>query len=115
LTRPSGEHWRAVKRIFRYLRQTMELGIRYQNSGGNMILKGYSDADYAGDTETRRSITGYIFTIAGGAVSWKSQRQSMLSLSTTEAEYVAASAASKELIWLRRLLNDIDCRCDEFC
>jgi len=95
------------------LRQAVELGIRYQSSGGNVILTGYSDADYAGDTETKRFITGYIFVITGEAVSWMSQRQSMVSLSTTEAEYVAASAASKELIWLRHLLSDIDCRCDK--
>ena len=89
------------------------LGIKYQRSGDNIILKGYSDADYAGDTETRRSTTGYIFMISGGAVSWTSQRQSTTSLSTTEAEYVAASTACRELVWLRQLLCDVDCRCDQ--
>lgn len=112
LSCPLDEHWRAVKRIFRYLRGTMDFGIKYQGRNDVMLI-GYSDADYAGDIVTRRSTTGYIFMISGGAVSWTSQRQSMVSLSTTEAEYVAASAASKELVWLRRLLNDIDCQCDQ--
>lgn len=113
LSCPSEEHWRAIKRIFRYLNGTIDLGIRYQRSGNATTLTGYSDADYAGDTETRRSTTGYIFTISGGAVSWASQRQSMVSLSTTEAEYIAASTATKELVWLRRLLNDVDSQCDQ--
>lgn len=113
LTCPSNEHWCTVKRIFRYLRRTMNFGIRYQSCNDDISLKGYSDADYAGDAMTRRSTTGYIFVISGGAVSWSSKRQRMVSLSTTEAEYVAASEASKELVWLRRLLNDVDCRCDK--
>lgn len=105
----SDEHWQAIKRIFRNLRGTSCYGIKYENQDDNMTLIGYSDADYAGDIETRRSTTGYIFTMAGGGISW-SKRQSMVSLSTTEAEYVAASTAGREMVWLRRLLNDINHR-----
>lgn len=91
----------------------MDFGIKYQGHGDNVTLTGYSDADYARDTATRRSTTGYIFLMSGRAVSWTSQRQGIVSLSTTEAEYVAASTASKELVWLTRLLSDIECRCDQ--
>lgn len=83
----------------------------YRNGGSNFELIGYSDADYAGDIETRRSTTGYVFCLANGAVTWSSQRQKMVTLSTTEAEYVAASTAVRETIWLRKLLSDIGCPC----
>lgn len=69
---------------------------------------GYSDSDYASDLDARKSTTGYIFMLNGGAVTWSSQRQRSVALSTTEAEYMAACAATKEAIWLRQLLSDID-------
>lgn len=100
-------HWRAVKRIFAYLKGTSGYGIKYQRSETASDLVGFSDADYAGDLETRRSTTGYIFQLAGGPITWASQRQKLVTLSTTESEYVAASAASREAIWLRKLLSDI--------
>ena len=71
------------------------------------MLVGYSDADWAGDLETRRSTTGYLFQLGGGAISWNSKRQSSVALSTTEAEYMALSAATQEAIWLRMLLEDL--------
>lgn len=104
-------HWRAVKRVFRYLAGTTTLGIKYDAS--NLTLVAYADADYAGDVETRRSTTGYIFNLSGGPISWCSQRQKSVSVSTTEAEYVAASTAARELVWLRQLLNDLECQCEE--
>ena len=85
-----------------------DLGILYKKSNCEINLTAYSDADYAADLQTRRSTSGYIFTIAGGCISWASQRQSLVSLSTTESEYIAATLATKELVWLRQLLNDID-------
>lgn len=107
------EHWRAVKRIFSYLKGTAEYGIKYVGGGSKSELVGFSDADYAGDIETRRSTTGYVFCLTNGAVSWSSQRQKLVTLSTTEAEYVAASAAARESIWLRKLLSDIGCPCEK--
>jgi len=103
-------HWMAVKRIFTYLLSTIDYDLLYKNQdNNNEILVGYSDADFAGDIDTRRSTTGYIFTIDNMPVTWTSQRQKLVTLSTTESEYVAAASAAKEIIWLRKLLKDIDC------
>lgn len=68
---------------------------------------GYSDSDYANDVDTRRSTTGFVFMLNGGPITWNSQRQRTVALSTTEAEYMAGCAAAKEAIWLRQLLSDI--------
>lgn len=68
---------------------------------------GYSDADWAGDKEDRKSTSGYIFQIAGGPVSWRSKKQDTVALSTAEAEYVALSSAAQECVWLRRLNSEL--------
>ena len=68
---------------------------------------GYADSDYAGDLDERRSLSGYIFTIGGRAISWRASLQSIVALSTTEAEYIAIIEAMKEAIWLKDLLNEI--------
>uniref|UniRef100_A0A3Q7JAX8 Reverse transcriptase Ty1/copia-type domain-containing protein n=1 Tax=Solanum lycopersicum TaxID=4081 RepID=A0A3Q7JAX8_SOLLC len=100
---PGREHWQAVKRIFRYLRGTSDVGLIY---GGDTqcLVTGYSDSDYAGDVDTRRSITGYVFTLGGSVVSWKATLQPTVTLSTTEAEYMALTEAAKEGIWLKGLI-----------
>jgi hypothetical protein len=72
-------------------------------------LKGYCDADWGGDLDTRRSTTGYMFFIGDGAISWNSKRQPTVALSTTEAEYMATTQAAKEAMWLRQLMSDIGC------
>ena len=105
----SNDHWRAVKRRLAYLSGTIGHAIEFRGGGSEHV--GYSDADYAGDVETRKSTTGYMFQLAGGPITWASQRQKIVTLSTTEAEYVAASATSREAIWLRRLLSDVGCPC----
>ena len=102
-------HWTAVKRIFRYLKGTDNFGIVYSNQPNALI--GYSDSDHAGDVDTRRSTTGYAFILSGGCITWASKRQSTVSLSTTEAEFIAACEATKEAVWLRKLLNDIEHPC----
>lgn len=91
-------HWQSVKRIFRYLIGTTNIGIKYTNGGRAFELIGFSDSNFASDIEIRRSITGYAFCIADGLVSWSFQRQKLVMLSTTEAEYVAAATAAKEAI-----------------
>lgn len=103
-------HWQAVKRIFRYLIGTSDVGIEFTSGGSTCELIGFSDSDFASDVVTRRSTTGYAFCLANGIVTWSSQRQKLVTLSTTEAEYVAAAAAAKEAVWLRKLLNDLGCR-----
>lgn len=106
LEKPNMAHENAVKRIFKYLKGTINFGIFYASGGTNKLI-GYSDADHAGDIETRRSTSGYIFKLNDGIISWSSERQKSVSISTMEAEYIAASEASKELIWIRRLLCEI--------
>ena len=102
-------HWRAVKRILRYVKQTQDFGLLFTRDYSELI--GFSDADYAADLDTRRSTTGYVFMMSGGCVTWCSRRQATVSVSTTEAEFIAASEASKEAIWLRKLLSDIGHEC----
>lgn len=101
LNAPSKTHWNAVKRIIRYLKSTSELGIYYSRED-KLQLPGFSDSVYASDKDTRKSTTGYIFKLSNGAVTWSSKRQQAVTLSTTEAEYVAACQATKEAIWIRR-------------
>ena len=104
---PSQEHWKAVKRVLRYIKGTLDYGLLYQSSqNGNVQLKGYVDADWGG-AETRKSISGYLFSLGNNLVSWASKRQATTALSTTEAEYVAASSAGQEAVWLRLLLQSL--------
>jgi len=91
---PTESHWFAAKRILRYLKGTTELGIYYKK-GGDANIVAYTDSDFAGDLDDRRSTSRYVFLLGSGAVSWSSKKQAVVSLSTTEAEYiVAASCAS---------------------
>jgi hypothetical protein len=106
---PNHTHWTAVKRIFRYLKGTLSLGIEYSRDArrGNELV-GYSDADYAGDRDNRRSTSGFVFMLAGGPITWASRKQLSVALSTCEAEYMAMSKASTEAMWLRKLLHEVD-------
>ena len=70
-------------------------------------IRGFVDADWVGDLDQRRSTSGYVFSLFGGTVSWMSKRQSVVALSTTEAEYMAATHASKEAVWLQRLCSSM--------
>ena len=106
---PGQLHWNAVKRIFKYLKATSHYGIVYSPEDiDSFRLLGYSDADFAGDVDSRKSTSGYVFKISGGPVTWSTEKQSTVSTSTTEAEYIAASTAVKELLWLVQLLKDLD-------
>lgn len=106
-------HWNAVKRVLAYLSGSRDVGLMYRQTGDESPVVGYSDADFASDVDTRRSTTGYVFCMSGGPVTWSSQRQKLVTLSTTESEYVAAAAAAKEVCWLRKLLSGIGYRCDK--
>lgn len=101
MTSNNDKHWRAAKGVLRYLAGTIQLGLVYGQREG---IQGYCDADFAGCQQTRKSTTGVVFTLYGGAIMWQSKRQSIVTTSTAEAEYVAASAAVKEALWVRKLL-----------
>ena len=110
MSKPGKEHWTAVKRVFRYLRGTSDYGLCYQGRPGLdrvLDIHGFVDADWARDLDQRRSTSGYVFNLFGGAVNWMSKKQSVVALSTTEAEYMAATHASKEAVWLQRLCSSI--------
>jgi hypothetical protein len=96
---PRLEHWNAAKRILRYMKGTYNLGLEYQN-GGNVQLAGYTDSDWAGDTDDRKSTFGYIFYLDLGAIPWSSKKKATISLSSTEDEYKGETLATQEATWL---------------
>lgn len=100
---PSLEHWTAVKRNFRYLSGTRSFEISYNGHYSSDII-GYSDSDWAGCLSSRRSTRGYIFLIAGGSVTWRSKKQTIVSTSSCEAEYVTSYLAAQESTWISRVL-----------
>lgn len=101
---PGRTHWEAVKRVFRYLKGTKDWKLVYGTEEKG--LEGYTDAD-GSSQEHRHAISGYAFLIDGGAVSWSSKKQELVTLSTAESEYVAATHAAKEALWLRRFIGEI--------
>jgi len=102
LSCPEEDHMSAAKGVLRYLRGTTRLGVVYS---GSEPLQGFVDADWAGDIDGRLSTTGFVFTCNGGAIAWASKRQSTVATTTAEAEYVAAAMATREALWLRKLLS----------
>jgi hypothetical protein len=107
LDNPSPEDFVKVKRIFRYLSGTANKGLVYRPEFKSGIIESYSDADHGGDLESGRSTTGVVCLYAGGAISWLSQKQTSVAISTTEAEIVAASEGAREIVWIKRLLNSM--------
>jgi hypothetical protein len=103
---PVENHLMAAKRILRYIRGTQELGILYKK-GSQAELIAYSDSDYGGDVDDRKSTSGYVFMMGSGAVSWSSRKQPIVTLSTTEAEFIAAAHCVCQGIWLKRILECI--------
>ncbi|GAQ93561.1 hypothetical protein KFL_016490010, partial [Klebsormidium nitens] len=103
---PTEEHWRAALGVARYLSGTAELGVTFGGSAEPLV--GYADADYAGDVDSRRSTTGYVFLVYGGAASWSSRLQPTVAASTVEAEYMSAASAAKEALWLKKLCGDLE-------
>lgn len=97
LDKPTKTNWNAVKRIFKYLRRTVNYGLKFTKSM-NLELTCYCDAGFAGDVETRKSTSGYLLKIGDNTIAWGSQKQRVVTLSTAEAEYVAATQGLKELI-----------------
>ena len=98
-------HWNAAKRVLRYLRGSSSNKIVYHKTSKDIV--GYIDADHANDLDDRRSYTGFVFVLAGGAVSWESRKQKSVQVSSTLAEYIALTEGTKEASFLRLFLGDI--------
>ena len=103
---PTTQHWNAVKRIFRYLQGTKTFGLLFKGNGSSNCY-GYSDADWGGDRSDRKLSSGYCFYVGDSLISWRSSKQSCVSLSTAEAEYVALASAGQQAAWLIKLINDL--------
>ena len=106
MQKPYVEHLNAVKKILRYVAGTKDLALKYSRLP-SFFLFGYTDSDYGGDKDDRKSTFAYVFSIGSGAISWASKKQSTISLSTTEAEYRAMFVVAQEAIWLRHILKEI--------
>ncbi|KAK8455568.1 hypothetical protein SEVIR_4G141001v4 [Setaria viridis] len=108
MEKPRQEHLAAVKHLLRYIAGTIDYGLVYPKlTKGDSRLIGYSDSDLGGDVDERKSTAGVIFFLGGMVISWSSQKQKTVALSTCEAEYMAGAAGACQAVWLRRLLSDI--------
>ena len=106
IKKPKSTHLMAAKRILHYIKGTISYGLLYTRCDGFQLI-GYTDSDWARDVDERRSTTVYVFFLDNTAFSWSSKKQVIVTLSTYEAEYVAASSGVCNTIWLRNLLNDL--------
>ncbi|XP_031279413.1 secreted RxLR effector protein 161-like [Pistacia vera] len=105
MSNPGIEHWVTLKWLLRYINSTMHVGLDFCKRNSTLDLVGYVDSDFASDRDSRKSTTTYYFTLGGNCISWKSQLQPLVALSTIEAEYVAVTNAFKEAIWLQGILK----------
>ena len=108
MSRPTTVSMAAAKALLRYLAGTSDYRLTFSGSSSINQLAIYTDSDYAACPDTRKSVSGYVITLNGGAVDWRSKKQSTVTLSTTEAEYVAAAAATREVLWFRQLATALD-------
>jgi hypothetical protein len=102
---PSAEDWRRLKRVLRFIKFSRDWKLVFVRSNSFEVI-GYSDADFANDTD-RKSISGFCFIMNGGAISWKSKKQNLVTTSTAESEYVALASAVKEALWIRKLEREL--------
>ena len=103
---PKRSHWLSAKRVLRYLKGTSNIGLCFRDTGDD--LTGYTDSDWGGDIVDRKSRTGFIFKLSNSAISWESRKQKSVAISSTEAEYMALTEATREAVYLRRFLNKFD-------
>ena len=103
---PIESHWLAAKKLLRYVKGIIELGILYKK-GDYTDLIAYTYSDFAGDLDDRKSTSGFVFLLSSGAISWSSKKQPVVTLSTTEVEYIAATYCACQCIWLRRVLKQL--------
>ena len=102
---PNGDHWKGIVRVLRYLRYTRDYGLHYIRYPA--VLEGYSDANWISDVKNSKSTSGYVFALAGAAISWKSSKQTVIARSTMESEFIALDKCGEEAEWLRNFLEDI--------
>lgn len=106
---PKEFHFAVAKRVLRYLRGTTNYGLFYKKSESDQLV-GFSDSDYAGDLEDRKSTSCYVFMLSSGAISWSSKKQQVVALSTTEVEFIATASCACQGVWLRRILEELHCK-----
>jgi hypothetical protein len=113
---PTEAHLTAVKHTLRYLNKTKDWTLFYP-ANEPLVLEGYADADYAACLDTRRSFSGYVFRLGKSVISWRSRKQTSVSTSTTESEYVALSLACRQMQWFQKAFADlrIDVQCALRC
>lgn len=102
---PTKLHWDAVKRVMRYMIHTKDLSIVFGGTGTSMTPVVYVDADWAGDRESRRSMSGFVAVMSGAAVAWSTPPQEVVALSSAESEYILLCHGARETVWLRRLVS----------
>ena len=102
---PSSEHWKSITRVLRYLRYTREYGLHYVRHPA--VIEGYTDANWISEIKDSRSTSGYVFTLGGAAISWKSSKQTVIARSTMESEFIALDKCGEEAEWLHHFMEDI--------
>ncbi|XP_047941793.1 secreted RxLR effector protein 161-like [Salvia hispanica] len=107
MANPGSVHWEALKWLLRYLKHTAKYGLCYSKCDDGVLLTSFVDSNYANDRDKRKSTTSYVFTVCRSCVSWKSQLQHIVALSTTESEYIAITEAMKEAVWLKGVLSEL--------
>ena len=107
MEKPTQEQYNGIKRILRYVKGTEDYGLFYKKGDMKGELIGFSDSDFAGDCHNRKSTSSYIFLFGRIAVKWSSQKQSIVALSSCEAEYIAATSSTCQVVWMIRLIGEL--------
>ncbi|XP_062114074.1 secreted RxLR effector protein 161-like [Humulus lupulus] len=107
MSNPGTKNWNALKWLLRYLKGTSKYGLIYERDPAKLFLNGYVDVDYSSNRDNRRSTTTYVFVLSNSCISWKSQQQQVVALSTTESEFMATTEAFKEAIWIQGILQEL--------
>jgi hypothetical protein len=103
---PRHEHWIVAKRVLRYIRGTLNYGLRYTASS-DIQLHGFTNSDWEGSAEEKKSTSGMCFSLGSTMISWDNRKQTSIALSTIEEEYMAACEACIEAVWLRKLISGL--------
>ena len=107
MDKPSSDHLAAAKRILRYLKGTMNFCLMYNRGDRDLTITGYSDSEFSGDINNRKSTSGQIFFMGGLPITWNSVKQRVVALSTCDAEYIAVSSAACQSFWILRLIKEL--------